>query len=314
MRLMKRGARVAVAAGLALATTSAGAAVVQAAGPRTCSGSLQKPGVLKGTDPHGAIVKGVCAVSGGKAHVIGTLTVRSGAVLEAAFGLNHSTLTVTGDLVVGRGAAVILGCKVNPGGSGLPCIDEPNMKAPTLVSHVSISGNIVASSPLGVLVHNSSIGRNITETGGGGGPSTLTCPTPTSGIFAAFMSPVYSDVEDAAVGGNVAIRNMVSCWLGLARDTVRGNVTINHNEMGDPDAIEIIANHIGKNLSCSGNRHPSAGPPGAEPVWDNTEAVFGGPYFPRTAPITNTVRGKRIGQCRLSSPTTKGSTPGPGPF
>jgi hypothetical protein len=188
------------------------------------------------------------------------------------------------------------------------------MKMPTLVSHASVSGSVVASSALGVLVHSSSVGHNINESGGGGGASTLTCPTPKSGLFAAFMSPVYSDVEDATVGGNIAISGLVSCWLGLARDKVSGNVTINHNQMGDPDAIEIIANRIGKNLSCSGNRHPSAGPPGAEPVWDNAEAVPMGPYFPRTPPITNTVRGKRVGQCKLSSPTTKGAKPGPGLF
>ena len=314
MWFMKRAVLVGAAAGVTLAMMAVGGGVAAAAGPRTCSGSPQKPGVLKGTDRKGVVVKGVCAVNSGKARVVGNLTVRSGGVLEAAFGLGHSTLTVTGNLVIGRGAVVVLGCKVNPNGSGFPCFDDPNMKQPTLTGHEVVSGNIVENSPLGVIVHNSKVGGSITETGGGGGASALSCPVPTSGPFAAFMSPVYSDVEDTTVGGNITVNDLVSCWLGFARDNVRGNVTIHNNEMGDPDAIEIVGNHIGKNLSCSRNRHPSAGPPGAEPVWDNAEAVPMGAFYPRTAPITNSVHGKRTGQCRLASPTASGGKQGPGPF
>ena len=314
MEATKRAVCVTAAAGLALAIMAAGAGVSAAAGPRTCSGTLQKPGVLKGTAPKGVVVKGVCAVSAGKARVIGTLSVRSGGVLEAAFGLGHSSLTVTGNLVVGPGAVALLGCKANPNGSGLPCIDDPNPKAPTLTSRTRVSGNLVENAPLGVIVHNSSVGGNLIESGGGGGVSQLMCPTPTSGAFAALMFPVYSDIEDTTVGGNLIVRNLVSCYLGIARNKVRGNMTLSDNLTGDPDGIEVLANHISRNLSCSGNRHPSGSPPGAEPVWDNAESVPGGPYFPRTAPQTNVVHGKRTGQCRLASPTAKGGKRGPGKF
>ena len=68
-----RGAPLLIAAGLALAVAGAGAAVAPAAGPFVCSGAFKTPGLLKATYAHGVVVKGVCAVKTGKAHVIGTL-------------------------------------------------------------------------------------------------------------------------------------------------------------------------------------------------------------------------------------------------
>ena len=309
MRL-RRGVPLAAAAGLVLAVAGVGAAAAPAAGPFVCSGTFHNPGLLKGTYRDGVVVKGVCAVKSGKAHVIGTLLVTRGSALGAVFGAHHSSLTVTGNLVVGKGAAAFLGCKANPDGSGMPCFDDPNMKHPTLKSHAVVSGSIVENSPLGVIVHNSSIGRNLTETGGGGG---LSCKPPKSGIFAAIKSPVFSDIEDSSIGGNVVIGGLKSCWTGLARDRIGGSLTINNNTMADPDAIEILANQIAKNLSCSGNSHAAGLPPIAQPVWDNADTSPSGSLYPRGAE-PNTVGGTRTGQCVLASPATPGGTLGPGPF
>jgi len=310
MRL-KRGVPLVAAAGLALAFAGVGAAAAPAAGPFVCSGSFHNPGLLKGTYRHGVVVRGVCAVKTGKAHVIGTLLVTKGSALGAVFGAHHSSLTVTGNLVVGKGGAAFVGCKANPDGTGMPCLDDPNMKHPTLTSHAVVSGSIVENSPLGVIVHNSSIGRNLKETGGGGG---LSCKPPKSGIFAAIKSPVFSDLEDSTVGGNVTLSGLKSCWTGLARDKIGGNLTINNNTMADPDAIEILANSIAKNLSCSGNSHPSAAsPPGAQPVWNSADISPAGTLYPRGAE-PNTVSGTRSGQCVLASPATPGGALGPGPF
>jgi hypothetical protein len=249
-------------------------------------------------------------VKAGKAHAIGTLTVTKGAALLAAFGAHHSSLTVTGNVVVDAGGFAILGCKANPDGSGIPCIDD-HAKVPKLRSHAVVTGNFVASSPIGVLIHNTTIGGRFTEKGGGGG---LSCAPPKSGVFAAFKSPVYSDIEDSTIGGNATISNMKSCWLGFARDKIGGSLTIRKNTMGDPDAIEVLASHIGTNLSCSGNSHPAAEPPGAEPVWNSTEtSMTPGVIYPRRAE-PNTVRGLRSGQCVMATPTTLGGASGPGAF
>jgi hypothetical protein len=309
MRL-RQGVPLIAATGVALASAGAVASLAPAAGPFLCKGKFQKPGVLKGTYSSGVIVKGVCAVKHGKAHVIGTLTVTKGAAFVAAFGRHHSSLKVTGNLVVGKGATVILGCKVNPDGSGSACIDDPNMKHPTLTSHEVVTGNIIESSPLGVVVHNSSIGGNIKQSGGGGG---LSCAPPKTGIFASMMSPVFSDYEDNSVGGSTVISKLNSCWLGVGREKIGGSLTVNKNEMADPDAIEVFSNHISKNLACSGNSHPSPMPPGDQPVWDSGEIPMNGAIYPRR-PQPNTVGGKRRGQCVTATPTTQGGASGPGAF
>jgi hypothetical protein len=302
--MFKRTVPVAIAAAVALAwAVGAGAKAVS---PHVCSGQLGKPGLLKGTYPNGVVVKGVCAVKTGKAHVIGTLKVSNGGALGAVFAADHSSLTVTGNIVIGKGAIAFIGCKVNPNGSGFPCADDPNQKHPTLTSHATVTGSITESSPIGVVIHNTTIGGSVTETGGGGG---LNCVPPKTGVFAKFMSPVYSDYEDSSVGGSISISKLDSCWLGIARVKVKGSVTVKNNDMLDPDAIEIVANKITKNLSCSGNSHPG-GPPGTMPVWDSAEAFSNPPgvIFPRTS-APNTVGGTRSGQCVTASPTTLGGPP-----
>lgn len=71
---------------------------------------------------------------------------------------------------------------------------------------------------------------------------------------------------------------------------------------------------IAKNLSCSGNSHPAASAPGAEPVWDSTEtSMTPGVIYPRR-PEPDTVGGSRSGQCMVAAPTPLGAPPGPGPF
>jgi hypothetical protein len=45
------------------------------------------------------------------------------------------------------------------------------------------------------------------------------------------------------------IRRLHSCWLGVIRKHV-GPVQLIGNRFGDPDAMEIVTNHIGGNLAC----------------------------------------------------------------
>jgi hypothetical protein len=299
-----RGLSLTVAVGLVLAIAGATAGAKSAASPHVCSGTFSSPGVLKGAYPNGVVVKGLCAVNAGKAHVTGTLTVTKGSVLGAVFGMHHSRLAVSGNLILDKGATALIGCKANPNGTGMACIDDPNQSHPTLASHASVSGSIIAHKALGLIVHNSAIGSNIKDIGGGGG---VTCAVPKSGIFAAFKSPVFSDLEDSAVGGDVRMNGLRTCWFGLARDKVRSYVTINLNKTADPDAIEVLSNHIGASLSCWNNRHPGAQPKGALPIWDSADAGGSGIY-PRVSE-PNTVGGSRSGQCVKASPIKLGGPP-----
>jgi hypothetical protein len=284
---------------LALVILAANASGAAAGRATSCSGSFESPGVLAGTYTSNVTVDGACVVNAGAAHIEGNLTLSPGAAVVAAFALNDqagsgsSSLTVDGNLQVKRGAALLLGCDPQ----SFPCIDDPNPENPTLSSPGAVSGNLSEQQPLGVVVHNTTIGGNVRETGGGGG---FTCEP--SGVFAAFGSPVYSDYEDSTINGNLDVIGLSSCWLGVARVHVGGNLGMLHNKLADPDAIEIIANHISGNLLCQQNSQ----------VWDSADLSESGLY-PRL-PEPNSVGGRRIGQCVLASPMTEGGPSGPGPF
>jgi hypothetical protein len=286
------------AGGLVLGMLAASATGAAADRPASCTGSFESPGVLAGTYSSNVTVAGVCTVNAGPALIKGNLTLSPGAAVVAAFGLNDNTasgsssLTVTGNLQVRQGAVLLLGCDPQ----SFPCIDDPNPEQPTLSSPGAVSGNLSEQQPLGVVVHNSTIGGNVQETGGGGG---LTCEP--SGAFAAFGSPVYSDYEDSSVKGNLDVIGLTSCWLGVARVHVGGNLNMLHNHLADPDAIEIISNAISGNLLCQQNSQ----------VWDSADLSES--LYPRIAE-PNSVGGHRIGQCVLASPATEGGPSGPGPF
>jgi len=249
--------------------------------------------VLVGTINSNVMVKGLCAVPAGPAVVAGNVTVSAGSVLAAAFGLHHSSLTVHGNIYVRAGAVALLGC--NPANS--PCIDDPNPNKPTLSSHLTVGLDLRSNLPLGVIVHNFTVAGDVIQTGGGGG---VNCKP--QGIFKAFMnSPVFSAYEVGTVGGDVRITDVHSCWMGVVQLKIGNTMVMHGNRLADPDAIEILANHITGSLICRGNSM----------VWNSSENGNG--LFPRT-PHPNTVLRNRKGQCVLASPTTPGGPLGPGPF
>jgi hypothetical protein len=300
---MKAGLRL---GGLVAAGTLLGGVGYAAGGPASaladggthvCSGTPTAPGVLAGSFDNVAVT-GVCFVNSGSASVHGNLTVRNGGALLAVFALNDQTghgsssLTVWGNVNVESDATLLLGCFA----TSFACLDDPNQTSPTLNSHSHIAGNLTSGDPLGVILHDVRVDGNITEHGGGGG---LNCNP--SGVFAAFQSPVYSDYEDSSVGGTVSISHLTSCWLGVARVDVGGSLRFVDDSLADPDAIEILANHVERNLTCTGNTT----------VWDSADLTNN--LYPRILE-RNDVEGERSGQCVLSSPATQGGNPGPGKF
>ncbi len=274
-------------AGLVAAAPAAGAS-----GTRTCSGTPNAPGVLVGTISGDVIVSGVCAVPAGPAVVHGNVRVNPGSGLLAAFGMNHSRLTVTGSVMVGADAVLVAGCNT----TSSTCIDEPNPSSPTLSSHAEIGGSIVSTGALGVLAHNVSVGGSVSSNGGGGGVNCVP-----HGLFNLFQSPAFSAYEDMTVAGSVTISNTRSCWMGVNRVQIAGSLTFTNNNLADPDAIEILSNNVAGNLTCTGNSR----------VWDSVDA--GPTFWPRVS-LPNTVGGHRSGQCVLASRTTDGGSNGPGPF
>jgi hypothetical protein len=174
--------------------------------------------VLKGRYPNGVTVKGFCFVNRGPARVTGTLDLQPGSALAAAFGMHHSRLTVIGHVVVERGATLLLGCNT----TSSPCIDDPansnhNAK-PTLHSSGRVTGSITGSNALGIIIHSTTIGGSVSQSGGGGGH---TCRPPKTGPFALFHSPVFSAYEDSTIDENLSITGLRSCWMGVARVSVK---------------------------------------------------------------------------------------------
>jgi len=234
---------------LAILVMGAGAAAAEAhhGQSSTCTGTLTAPGVLAGTFRGNVVIKGVCAVNGGAALIKGDLILAPGSVLNATFahndvaGTGSSSLTVRGDVKVQNGATLGLGCEPNFS----PCSDDPNATGQNRVS-----GDVQANQALGVLLHASKIGGNVSLRGGGGG---VTCAIPTSGIFALLGSPVFSDAEDNNIGGNLTIAQLQTCWMGALRNHVRGSIFTAHNTMADPDANEVLANHVRGSIACFNN-------------------------------------------------------------
>ena len=253
--------------------------------------------MLTGTHSN-VVVRGVCLVNAGRAVVTGNLTVSAGSALVAAFALNDKTgtgkssLTVKGNVQVNVGAALVMGC--NP--ANFPCLDDPNQNKPTLSSHATVGLDLRSFRPMGVLVHNFTVGGDVIQTGGGGG---VNCKP--QGVFQLIGQPVYSTYEVGTVGGDVRISSYLACWMGVVQLHVGNTMVFRNNRLADPDAIEILANNVAGSLICTGNSM----------VWNSSEA---GPHlFPRI-PQPNTVGRNRKGQCVLASPTKPGGPHGPGPF
>jgi hypothetical protein len=184
------------------------------------------------------------------------------------------------------------------------CIDDPAQKnhaiKPTLTSPGSVTGDVTSSSGAkAIIIHSTTIGGDVSQSGGGGGRS---CATPKTGVFGLFHSAPYSDYEDSTIGGDLHVTGLISCWLGVARVHVT-NLRLTRNTLADPDAIEVLSNQVKKDLVCRNN---------SPTVYDSAEAGYPG-IWPRTL-LRNTVGGSRVGQCVTAGPVTQGGPPVGGPF
>jgi hypothetical protein len=256
--------------GLVVGVLAGGQAVATASSARpganpstyTCSGTAKAPGTLAGTHSS-VVVRGICAVNGGPARVRHNLVIAHGGALLAIFGLNdhtghgHSRLTVGGNLIVKPGASLAMGCDrkydvaFGHRSANFACADDPHPNRPTLSSHDTVAGSLIAHHPLGVVVHNSSIYGSVKETGGGGG---VNCKP--AGVFKLFKSPVYSDYEHTRIGGSLKVTGLRSCWFGAIYNRVHGSLTASANIMADPDAMEVVTNTVHGNFTCRRN-HPA---------------------------------------------------------
>jgi hypothetical protein len=202
----------------------------------TCAG-----GSIAGGTYNSVTVTGLCTVDTGSIMVRRDLVIQQGGVLLAWYG--GSNVTVDGDLRVGKNGVLVLGC-------GLPssvCFDDPGDYSYRVAGNVG--HDLKADGALAVVVHNTAVGHDVDQHGGGGG---LNCDLVMLG------SPAFSTYEDTTIGGSVTITGLRTCWLGFLGNTVGHNVDFNNNrtfvvEPTGPDGNEIAANTIGGNLNCARN-------------------------------------------------------------
>ena len=217
------------------------------------------------------VITGICYMPAGNVNIWGNLTVAPGALLDAVSpgdpttgtSAVPATVSVGGNVTVGKGAVLLLGCSPN-----ISC-GPPNPG----ISFDSVRGDITAYGAQAVVVHSVAISGSVSLQGGGGGAAAQTCnaqPPPPTTIPVPVQvpipnlepwsedanldaTPVYSDFEDTSIGGNYTVTNLTSCWLGSLRNQIGGEAFFVGNMMGDPDAMEIGNNLIGGNLACFGN-------------------------------------------------------------
>jgi hypothetical protein len=163
------------------------------------------------------------------------LTIAPGACLDA---FTLGTVHVKGDIHVGVGAILGLGCTPNSIGPVAPCFHDTTKD--------TVDGTVRAERPLTMYLDGDTIHGNLISDGGGPGPT--------------FNPYINFPIKDNVIGKNVRVTDWKGAWFGLLRNKVGGNVTLLRNigvaigEFG-PDSNEVATNVIGGNLLCDGN-HP----------------------------------------------------------
>ncbi|MEY9873010.1 hypothetical protein ABH931_002491 [Streptacidiphilus sp. MAP12-33] len=258
-RSILRAAPVAVAAASALALAGAPAAHASHRSVTFCDG-----GSIASGDYYALVVHGTCTVPDGASVTVETqLYVTKGSVFNAITG---ASVHVKGNVQVGRGAALGLGC-------------SPHANCATTTAD-EVDGNINSDHALAVILHSDTVKGDVTTLDDGPG---LTCaPSPEMAAFTTLAmngqpSAAYDDFEDNTVGGYISTIGLRSCWAGTIRNHVGTNILVSDDKTADPDGNEVVQNTVNGDLGCYGDS------PAAQ-IGDS----MGGP---------NAVRGTKLGEC-----------------
>lgn len=206
----------------------------------TCSGTPTAPGLIAPGTYSSIRVVGVClGPPSGNVVVKGDVTIVNGAVLGANYPSmapgspeGDANWLITGNVRVGDRATLLLGCE-----PAVSCVNT---------THDVVKGNVSAEGALGVILHSTAVGGNVSYVGGGGG---VNC----NPGFGPFAFGVYSDAEDDVIGGNLTVSGLRSCWFGEFRNSILGSDTVTQNRFADPDATEISNNNVVGSLACFNN-------------------------------------------------------------
>lgn len=239
---------------LGLVATTAAANASPSASGYNCTGGNIPAGTYSSM-----IITGVCYMPAGKVVIRDNLTVAPGALLDAvtpgdppANPLLPATVLVGGNVRVGRGAVLALGCSPSQGCHA--------------VTPDRIGGSVTATGALAVVFHAVSVRGSVFVLGGGGGAAggagsgacfTSPIPAPWSQDPALSNpttgSPQFTDFEDGSIGGSLVVAGVKTCWLGSFRNQVGGSVTFAGDVTSDPDGMEVGSNLAGGSMICLAN-------------------------------------------------------------
>jgi hypothetical protein len=125
----------------------------------------------------------------------------------------NADVDVKGGVRIGNGATFILGSEEGTGGG-------------------TIRGGVRADGPASLQLHFANVSGGVKMLGGNG---------------------FFSTVEDNHISGGATINGYSGFWLGFIRNTVKGSVKLNNNQMEDPDANEFVTNTVRGSLICHNN-------------------------------------------------------------
>jgi hypothetical protein len=160
--------------------------------------------------------------------VSGNLTIARGGCLDA---FSLGTVNVGGNILVGKGATLALGCSPGAIGPQPPCGD--------MTTNDTVGGNIIANQPLTMYLTADTVGGNVISHGGGPGP---------------VLSPYINfPIKENHIRGNLIVQGWQGAWAGALRNNVGGNLIFSKNTTANPDSTEVATNTVRGNLICMGN-------------------------------------------------------------
>ena len=225
----------------------------------TCRGGVLHSGVFRSVR-----VSGACQVAdGAKVLVLRNIVVKRGASFDAS---THSKLKVLGNVYGARRSMVALGCT-----DAHPCSTDGQ---PGIVGADVVRGRVLLNHVYNAAINGVTIKKSLISFGGGAGP--LDPETQ----FVPFS------IKDDTIGRNIKVVGLNTVWFGVIRSNIGGNVVLLRIKGSDPDANEVVANTIGKNLVCYGN----------SPAAQFGDAISDPGLPPGYGP--NSVGGHARGQCK----------------
>jgi hypothetical protein len=244
-----------VCVALAVAVWAGAAAADPFVGPPICSSAGT---ALSGNYNEITLTGNAYVPEGATLTVRGNIRLTAGSCFDA---FDLSTVHVGGNILVGAGAILGLGCTPYSIGPTPPCRDQ--------FTADTVDGSVIARDALTMYLDGDTIHGSVISVDGGPG---LT------------LSPYINfPIKDNVIGGNVWVSGWKGAWFGMLRNVVYGKVTVIKNvglttAEGVPDSTEIATNTISGDLVCLDNS------PAAQ-LGDSGGTI-------------NTVGGQKIGQCK----------------